>query len=44
MPFEVYEGVDQAIIPILQSRMNSTIRIEKRQSVLYGRKRKCDLE
>lgn len=36
MPFEVYEGFDQAIVPILQSRVNSTIRIEKRQSVLYG--------
>ena len=36
MPLEVYEGFAQVVIPILQSRRNAAIRIEQRQSVLYG--------
>ena len=36
MALEVYEGFAQVVVPILQSRENSTVRIEQRQSVLYG--------
>lgn len=36
MALEVYEGFAQVVVPILQSRVNSTVRIEQRQSVLYG--------
>ena len=36
MPLEVYESFDQVVIPILQSRVNSTIQVAKRQTLVYG--------
>lgn len=36
MPLEVYESFDQVVVPILQSRVNSTIQVAKRQTLLYG--------
>ena len=36
MPLEVYESFDQVVVPILQSRVNSTIQVAKRQTLVYG--------
>ena len=34
MPLEVYESLDQEVIPILQSRVNSTNQVAKRQMLV----------
>ena len=38
MPFEVYEGFAQIVIPILQSRDNSTLKFYKRQGLHFDMK------
>lgn len=40
MPFEVYEGFAQIVIPILQSRGNSTLKFYKRQGLHFGERRR----